>query len=217
MKQTKDRIPRFDAAERTIHWLAALSFLYVALTGLALWSHKLYWLAWVFGGGSTVRGLHPWGGVVFALALALMFRRWAAQMRLAADDRTWLQNAHRYAVHDETGLPEAGRFNAGQKLLFWLQVCSATLLLLSGFVLWWPQVMPRALRLAAVFIHPLAAIASIGGIVIHIYMGTAAVPGAFRGMIQGWVRPGWAKSHHPKWYRNVSNERVSPQRSAREN
>jgi formate dehydrogenase subunit gamma len=173
-----------------------------------MWSHKLYWLAWVFGGGSTVRGMHPWGGLVFVLALVLMFRRWQRPMRLDRDDRFWLRSAHRYALHDERGLPEAGRFNAGQKLLFWLQVCSALVLLASGVVLWWPQAMPRTLRLAAILIHPLAAIASIGGIIVHIYMGTAAVPEAFRGMIQGWVRPGWAKSHHPRWHREVEARRT---------
>jgi formate dehydrogenase subunit gamma len=214
MIPTNERIPRFDAAERTVHWLAALSFLYAALTGLSLWSHKLYWLAWVFGGGVTVRAMHPWGGVVFALALGLMFRRWAREMRLDRDDRTWLRQAHKYARHDEAGLPQAGRFNAGQKSLFWLQGLSAVLLLASGIVLWWPEIMPRGLRLAAVLIHPLAAIASIGGIIIHIYMGTAAVPEAFRGMIQGWVRPGWAKSHHPKWHAEVQGNRILRRQSA---
>src|SRR5687768_5630630 len=191
----EQRIPRFDATERVVHWAAAIAFLYVALTGLALWSHKLYWLAAVFGGGPTVRAMHPWGGVVFALVLALMFRRWAAPMRLDADDRLWLRKAHKYATHNAAGLPETGRFNGGQKMLFWLQSVAAILLLASGIVLWFPETMPRVLRLAAVLIHPLAAIAAIGGIIVHIYMGTAAVPGAFRGMIQGWVRPGWAASH----------------------
>ena len=214
MTQRDLRITRFSAAERTAHWLAALSFLYAALTGLALWSHKLYWLAWVFGGGVTVRGAHPWGGIVFALALGLMFRRWAGQMRLDRDDRIWLRRAHRYAVHDERGLPESGRFNAGQKLLFWLQAAAASLLLVSGMVLWWPDTMPRPLRLAAVLAHPLAAIAAIGGIIVHIYMGTAAVPGAFRGMIQGWVKPEWARFHHPKWRREVEMRRATRSRSA---
>jgi formate dehydrogenase subunit gamma len=214
MKQTHLKIARFDAAERTAHWLAALSFLYAALTGLALWSHKLYWLAFVFGGGSTVRAMHPWGGIVFALALGLMFRRWAGQMRLDRDDRIWLRHAHKYAVHDESGLPEAGRFNAGQKSLFWLQAGAASLLLLTGLVLWWPELMPRGLRLAAVLLHPLAAIASIGGIIVHIYMGTAAVPEAFRGMIQGWVKPGWARSHHPRWYRDVEARRATRHKTA---
>ena len=55
----------------------------------------------------------------------------------------------------------------------------------------------------SILIHPISAILSIGAIIVHIYMGTAAVPGAFRGMIQGWVRPEWASSHHPKWFREI--------------
>jgi len=202
--QSERRMARFDLYERTVHWLAALSYLYAALTGLALWSHKLYWLAWVFGGGVTVRGLHPWGGTIFAVVLAVMFRKWAGQMKLDTDDREWLRKAHKYAVHEEEGVPESGRFNAGQKMLFWSQALATVLLFATGLVLWWPEVMPRTLRLAAVLIHPLAAIGSIGGIIIHIYMGTAAVPGALRSMVQGWVTPSWAASHHRKWYRESS-------------
>ena len=86
--------------------------------GLALWSPRLFWLASIFGGGNTVRGWHPWGGVIFSLALGFMFRNWAGQMRLDAEDRAWLRQAHRYATHDEEELLEAGRFNAGQKMLF---------------------------------------------------------------------------------------------------
>ena len=204
----EERVPRFSFEERAIHWLAALSFLYAALTGLALWSPRLLWLASIFGGGNTVRGWHPWGGVIFSITLGFMFRNWAKQMRLDAEDRAWLRQAHRYAVQDEEGLPEAGRFNAGQKMLFWTQFISTQFLFFSGLVLWFPETMPRSLRLAAILIHPIAAIISIGGIIVHIYMGTAAVPEAFRGMIQGWVRPAWAASHHPKWYKEI--KRKSP-------
>ncbi len=197
------RVTRFNAAERIVHWVVALAFGYAALTGLALWSPRLFWLAAVFGGGTTARAWHPWGGVVFTAALAVMFLKWARAMRIDADDRTWLARAHRYAVHDHAGLPEPGRFNAGQKALFWLQSAAAALLLASGVVLWLPESMPRALREASILIHPLAAVASIGGIILHVYMGTAAVPKALRGMIQGWVTPRWAALHHPKWYREI--------------
>jgi formate dehydrogenase subunit gamma len=200
----EERIPRFSFAERAVHWMTALSFLYAALTGLALFTPSLFWLSSVFGGGEAVRRWHPWGGFVFALALALMFRSWAKDMRLDAEDRRWLQNAHRYAVHDERGVPPAGRFNGGQKLLFWIQSLAAILLFASGIVLYWPEAMPRAVRLAAVLVHPSAAIVSIAGILVHIYMGTAAVPGALRGMIRGWVSPAWARSHHPRWYREIA-------------
>ena len=203
MPEIEPRLERFSLRERAIHWTVALAFLYVALTGLALWTPRLYWLASVFGGGPTVSRWHPWGGVLFALAFSLMFRGWHRQMRLDGDDRRWLRLSHRYAMHQEAGLPEAGRFNAGQKGLFWIQAVNGLALLASGVVLWWPEIMPRVLRLTAVLLHPVAAIVAIAGIIVHIYMGTAAVPEAFRGMIQGWVRPGWAHSHHPKWYREI--------------
>src|SRR5437867_5881019 len=182
----ESRLIRFSVNERVVHWLVALSFLYTALTGLALWSPRLFWLASIFGGGTTVRGWHPWSGLLFVVFFAAMFRKWRPQMRLDSDDRLWLRKAHHYAVHDYAALPEAGRFNAGQKSLFWIQAIAGVLLVASGVVLWWPGVMPRALREFAVLLHPASAMVSIGGIIVHIYMGTAAVPGSFRGMVQGW-------------------------------
>jgi formate dehydrogenase subunit gamma len=197
------RLIRFTVRERVVHWIVALSFLYTALTGLALWSPRMYWLSYILGGGPTVRAWHPLAGVIFIAVFVAMFQKWHTQMQLDIDDRKWLRQAHRYAVHDTAQLPEAGRFNAGQKALFWVQSVIGILLLASGIVLWFPEVMPRALRVIAVFVHPLAAVISIAGIIIHIYMGTAAVPEAFRGMIQGWVTPRWAALHHPKWYREI--------------
>lgn len=206
MKTTdiRPRMERFAAAERVAHWMVAISFLYASLSGLSMWSHRFFWLASVFGGGETVRAWHPIGGTLFACLLGFVFRKWAKEMRLDVDDRTWLLASPRYAMNDETGVPESGRFNAGQKMLFWLQSTSALLLFASGVVLWFPEEMPRTLRLAAVLLHPLAAVASLGGIIVHIYMSTLVVPGALRAMVQGWVRPAWAKSHHAKWYRGIA-------------
>src|SRR5215813_2507055 len=106
-------------------------------------------------------------------------------------------------MNEEEGLPQPGKFNAGQKMLFWLQTTSAILLFASGLVLWFPEVLPRALRVAAVLVHPIAAVASIGGIIVHIYMSTLVVPGSLQAMLHGWVTAEWAESHHPKWYRNL--------------
>ena len=135
------------------------------------------------------------------LSLGFMFLKWAAQMRLDRDDWAWLRRVHRYAVNDESGLPEAGRFNAGQKMLFWLQILATLALFVSGLALWLPETFSRSLRLIAIVVHSLAAVASMGLIILHIYMGTAAVPGSFRAMVRGWVRPGWARTHHAKWHR----------------
>jgi formate dehydrogenase subunit gamma len=197
-------IERFSFLERAIHWASALSFLYAALTGLSMWSHKLFWLASVFGGGAVTRATHPWAGTFFAVVLGFMFRQWASQMRLDADDREWLKVSHRYAMNDETGVPDSGRFNAGQKMLFWMQSVSALLLLFSGIVLWNPEWMPRSLRLIAILLHPVSALGSIAGIIVHIYMGTLAVPGALHAMVRGVVTDRWAKSHHKAWYKAIS-------------
>lgn len=204
MPPTEQRMSRYSYAERAVHWMVAFGFVYATLTGLAIWSPRLYWLAALLGGGDTVRGWHPWGGVLFSLVLGFMFRNWAKQMRLNADDRVWLHGARRYAVHDDASLPESGRFNAGQKLLFWLQSIAAILLLASGLILWFPSELPRNALLAAILVHPITAILSICAIVVHIYMGTVAVPESLRGMVQGWVRPGWAEFHHRKWFREIS-------------
>lgn len=198
-----ERIIRFSAFERTVHWLTAFGFVYVALTGLALWSPRMFWLSALAGGGTTARAFHPWGGVVFASALTVMFVNWMSLMTLDADDRKWLAKSHRYAVHDHAALPDAGRFNAGQKALFWVQSLVVVLLLGSGIVLWLPESMPRALREAAILLHPVSAVVSIAGIIVHVYMGTAAVPKALRGMVRGWVTPGWAALHHARWYREI--------------
>ncbi|HUQ94915.1 MAG TPA: formate dehydrogenase subunit gamma [Bryobacteraceae bacterium] len=203
---TDERVKRFSTRERVVHWMTALSFLYAALSGAALWSRGMWWTASVLGGGEAVRAWHPIGGVIFALMLGFMFRNWSTNMRLDAEDRLWLKVSLKYAMNDETGVPESGLFNAGQKMLFWLQAGSALLLFASGIVMWFPETMPRVLRLAAVLVHPLAAVASLGGIIVHIYMSVFVVPGALRAMLRGWVRPRWAEGHHAKWYRGIPRQ-----------
>ncbi len=199
-------LKRFTFQERVVHWAVALSFVYLALTGLALWSPQLYWLAGVFGGGETVRAAHPWVGVFFCVVLALMFGNWARFMLIDRDDRRWLAMAHRYAVGKTAGMPEPGRFNAGQKVMFWMQCLMAVLMLASGLVLWYPEVTSRGLRLAAIVIHPASAVISICGIIVHFYMATFATPGSLRGMIEGEVDADWARHHHPKWYRETTGD-----------
>jgi formate dehydrogenase subunit gamma len=203
MKTTEPPIERFSLAERITHWLVAGSFVYTALTGLSMWSPRLYWLAAVLGGGATISHWHPWAGAIFAAIFSTMMRRWHQPMQLDHDDRLWLRHSHRFIQHQEFGLLESGRFNAGQKALFWTQAICGLLLLASGLVLWWPEAMPRTVRLAAVLLHPIAAVISIGGIIVHIYMGTLAVPGALRSMTRGWVSARWAALHHGKWYREI--------------
>lgn len=199
-------IQRFTLYERIIHWAVAFSFIYLALTGLALWDTRLYWLAAIFGGGDSIRAWHPWVGLVFTGAFVLMILMWWREMLLDRDDWRWLRLVHRYAQNDEESMPEPGKYNAGQKMLFWSQIVLTVLLLISGIVIWYPEVTSRNWRLAAIVIHSLTAVLSMAVIIVHIYMATAATPGSFRAMIEGWVERGWAAKHHPKWYRKVTGD-----------
>lgn len=205
MSQGGGEIQRFTLKERLVHWAVGISFVYVMLTGLALFSPHLYWLAAVLGGGVTIRRWHPIIGVILFIATAWMYRLWRGDMKIDAEDKEWLRQIGKYIRNQEEGLPEAGRFNAGQKQLFWLQVISITLLLLSGIPLWFPHTFPHWLRLVSVFVHEIAALAAIGGLIVHIYMGTAVVRGSLRAIINGTVSHAWAKAHHPRWYRAMTS------------
>ncbi len=114
-----DHVLRYRFHERLIHWIAAGSYLYLLGTGLAFWSPWLFWLAAVFGGGQISRMLHPWVGLVFVAAVCYMFGMWAPQMRFTEVDKEWWKSLHFYITNQDDKMPPAGRYNAGQKALFW--------------------------------------------------------------------------------------------------
>jgi formate dehydrogenase subunit gamma len=208
------RILRYTFRERLIHWLAGVSYVYLLLTGLAFWSPWLFWLAMVLGGGNgtVARGLHPWFGVVFTIAIFLMYGMWARQMKETPADRAWWGAIGHYVRNEDAEAPFADRFNPGQKLLFWSFFWSGILLFLSGLVLWFPQYIPwslRFLRLLAVIVHPICALLTIGLFIIHVYMGTAMERGAFGSVIRGDVSRAWADKHHHNWYQRLLRESSS--------
>ncbi|PWT86090.1 MAG: hypothetical protein C5B56_12970, partial [Proteobacteria bacterium] len=90
------RVLRYTFRERAWHWVAGFSYLYLLLTGLAFWSPWLFWLAIVLGGGEVSRMLHPWAGLIFALAVIQMYRMWASQMRFTDLDKQWLDAVPHY-------------------------------------------------------------------------------------------------------------------------
>ena len=99
---------------------------------------------------------------------------------------------------------EVGKYNGGQKLLFWAAAVGALGLLLSGIVIWFPELFGQGLREASYVVHDVAFILFFAMIIGHIYLGTAAEPGTFGSMVRGTVTKEWARLHHPKWYREVT-------------
>jgi formate dehydrogenase subunit gamma len=200
------RVLRYTFRERLVHWLAGASYVYLLLTGLAFWSPWLYWIAVVLGGPTISRELHPWFGLVFSIAVGLMYSLWATQMRETPADKAWWAAIKHYIRNEDEQVPSADRFNPGQKLLFWGFFWNGGLLLLSGLILWFPQIIPwnlRALRLAAVLVHPISALFTIALFIIHVYMGTAMERGAFGSVLRGDVSSAWADTHHHTWYQQL--------------
>jgi formate dehydrogenase subunit gamma len=196
------RIVRYNFRERAVHLAASLSYVYLLLTGLAFWTPAMYWLAIVLGGGYLSRVLHPWVGLVFSLAVWSMYVMWRRDMRTTDADRAWRKALVYYIRNDDAKVPPAGRFNFGQKQLFWIMVGGGLALLLSGLVLWWVASVPwelRVLRYAAVLVHAVAALVTIAGFIVHLYMGLAVVPGSLSAILHGDVSEQWARHHHPRW------------------
>jgi formate dehydrogenase subunit gamma len=203
---------RYEFRERIVHWVAALSYVYLLLSGLAFWTPALYWIAIVLGGGYLTRALHPWVGLVFSGIVLWMFFLWRRDMRATAADREWRKAMAHYIRNEDDRVPAAGRFNYGQKALFWVMVWGALALLVSGLILWMPDAVPRALRVvreAAVLVHALAALVTIGGFIVHLYMGLAVVPGGLSAMLHGEVSEEWARRHHPLWLDDMARHASS--------
>jgi len=196
---------RHSVHARVVHWAVALFFVLALLSGFALFIPWLYKpLAPLFGGGPTARLLHPWFGLGFVAVMLLQLRGWLADMRWIANDNRWLGHMPDYVTKSDSAEPSyVGKFNAGQKLWFWGMVGAGAVFLLTGVLMWFPEVFGRTGMWISYFFHDLAGLGMLAGFVIHIYEGTAAMPGTLRGMARGTVSEEWAWTHHPAWYREV--------------
>jgi formate dehydrogenase subunit gamma len=209
LDRNQETIVRYTFFERINHWIGALSYIYLLMTGLAFWSPYLYWLAAVVGGGATARFWHPWLGFVFTVSLFVTFSQWRGDMAITDADRAWGKVIPDYIQNQDDKLPPVGRFNFGQKLFFWGIFYGIILLLLSGVVLWYTEALPwslRFLRYAAILVHASVALATIGLFLIHVYMSAVLEEGSFGSMIHGTVTRAWAWTFHRTWFYQVTGK-----------
>ncbi|HEY0720488.1 MAG TPA: formate dehydrogenase subunit gamma [Gammaproteobacteria bacterium] len=206
MSRDPDTLLRYTTAERINHWVVAISFILLALSGLALF-HPLFWpLSDLLGGGTWSRILHPFIGLLMVLAFIGLFFRFRKYNRMTDDDREWLKNAREVIKGHQNHLPEQGKFNAGQKLVFKSSALLIVLLLLSGLVLWraYFNLPVEMVRIAAV-VHAASATFLIAIILIHVY-AAIWVKGSFGAMGSGKVSRAWARQHHRRWYREMTGK-----------
>lgn len=206
MKNDPKKILRYTPFERANHWLAAITFIMVALSGLAFFHPAYYPLTQLFGGGVWTRILHPFIGVVMTISFAVMFFGYRQSNVLTPTDKEWLKHLREMVDGDDRNMPEAGKFNAGQKLMFWLLVTCMALLVLSGIIMWrayFAFLFPAVLIRLASVVHAVAATIMIALIIFHIYAAIWTKE-SIDAMLYGWVRRAWAKQHHPAWFRQLT-------------
>ena len=201
-------IVRYTANERTNHWLIAIGFLLAGLSGLALYHPAMSWLYALFGGGPWTRVLHPFFGVFMFVVFVLFAWHMARANRLDARDRQWLKQIADVAAGREEKLPEVGRYNGGQKVLFWLLVLCMLGLFATGIVMWQPWFAPAfpvsIVRLGSV-LHAILATVLICLIIFHAY-SAFWVKGSMGAMVHGRVTRGWAWKHHRAWLRELDRD-----------
>ena len=204
-RNTKD-LPRFTASERANHWLIAICFVLIALSGLAFF-HPAFWpLAQLFGGGVWARILHPFIGVLMVIAFASMFVRFRSLNRITPADKEWVKRIGELLSGDDRNMPPQDKFNAGEKLMFWAMTSCLLLLAISGVVMWRAYFpFPVTLvRLAAV-VHAAVGATMIALIFGHIYAAIWTT-GTIHAMVYGTVSRAWAKQHHAVWYRQMAGD-----------
>ena len=203
MSEDTKVVARYTTAARINHWITAASLILLALSGMALFHPSLFFLTHLFGGGQATRAVHPWIGVVLAVSFLGLFFRFVTLNFWTREDTIWMQNLGKVINDKEEGMPEVGKYNAGQKLVFWGQSILILLLFCSGIVLWdvyfedYTTIDQK--RLSAV-IHSLCAIGAILIWIIHVY-AAIWVKGTLRAMTRGSVTRGWSWKHHRKWFR----------------
>jgi formate dehydrogenase subunit gamma len=201
-----NRIIRYAAGTRINHWIVAISFVLLALSGLALFHPALFWLTNLFGGGPWTRILHPFIGCVMVAAFYLLGVHFWRDNIMQQRDWIWLRKINDVVGNREENLPEVGRYNAGQKLLFFTLVVCLIGLLLSGIVIWrvyFSAFFPIGVIRVGALLHAFFAFVLISAIIVHIYAGIW-VKGSIRAMTRGSVTPGWAWKHHRAWFREVN-------------
>ena len=195
-------IVRFNAFERFVHWMTAVCFIILALSGLniifgrplllPLMSPESFtaWSEWA-------KYAHNYLSFPFTLGVVLIFLMWLGGNLPTRVDLEWLKRGGGMIGHDH---PPAYRFNAGQKLIYWVVVLGGGAAAVSGYLLIFPfygttiETMQRA-----EMIHGIVAMLFIATMLAHIYIGTIGMEGAFEAMGSGTVDLNWAKEHHSLW------------------
>lgn len=201
----KYSIVRYTPGQRINHWIIAITFVLLTISGLALFHPAFYWMSNLLGGGVWTRILHPFIGVLMFVCFFLFAIRLWRFNKITKKDREWVAATPKILKHETENVPDTGRYNGGQKILFFALIVLMLGLLASGLVMWreyFSHFFGIELVRFASLLHAFFAFLIICAIIIHIYAGIW-VKGSMRAMTRGTVSPGWAWKNHRDWYRKI--------------
>lgn len=212
-------IERFTPLERAAHWTNAIAFVTLAVSGIVIAFGKFFLLPIL---GSTLFGIltyalknaHNFAGPLFAVSLVIVFITFVKDNLPNKVDLTWL--AQGGGMFSSDVHPPAGRFNAGEKIVFWGGVFAlGVLVVASGLVL--DKLIPgldylRGDMQIAHLVHGCATLLMVAMFAGHIYLGTIGTRGAYRAMRTGYVGEAWAREHHGLWLDDIRAGKVPAQR-----
>lgn len=212
--RTGREILRFTPWQRIVHWTTAIAFMILAISGifmlfgryviLPLFGYTVFSFVTIIG-----KNLHNFVGPLFVVCTVLMIITFIRGNGFRRHDWTWMRRIGDFLKGRHVS---SGRYNAGEKVWFWLGVTLAGLVLsVTGLVLDFPNFGQgrEAMQLANV-IHAAAAIGFMALSLGHIYIGTIGIEGSYAAMRHGTVDETWAKEHFDIWYREVVTERGRP-------
>jgi formate dehydrogenase subunit gamma len=207
-------IVRFTAFERFVHWMTATCFVVLGLTGLNITFGKELLLPIVgpeaFSAWSQwAKYAHNYLSFAFTLGVVLIFLMWIAGNLPAREDVEWLKQGGGIIGNKH---PPAGRFNAGQKMIYWIVVLGGGTVAASGYALMFPFYGTDIAEMqTAQMVHGIVALLFVAVMIAHVYIGTLGMEGAFEGMWDGTVDLNWAKEHHSRWIEEETRDEQGAQ------
>jgi formate dehydrogenase subunit gamma len=199
------KVRRFSPFERFSHWLTAVSFVVLGVTGLNITFGKIVLMP-VIGPDAfsslseAAKYAHNFVSFAFAIGLILIVVMWIKDNIPSRVDIEWVKQGGGFIKSKHA---PAGRFNAGEKMVFWFALGAGAAVVASGFMLLFPFTLTNiaGMQIAQV-VHAVAAVLFVAVILAHIYIGTLGMEGAFEAMGAGDVDLNWAREHHDQWLRD---------------
>jgi len=196
-----EKIPWYSLLGRVIHWIAAVTFVIMLLSGLAMIYGNL------FGGGAFIRFLrytHGIVAIVFAVDALILFVLWVKDAIPKTYDIKWFLVMGGYLSKSKK-IIKADKFNAGQKVWFWLATIGGIVMAVTGYIMYFFAGTTDTLRIS-VMIHIILGMALLVMFIVHVYMGVFSIKGSLQSMIYGYKMPEEAKILHNAHYEKLKNE-----------